>query len=573
MNNVVAQSVEFTGYQLLLDTLQTWGVTRYAGVTGGGVIHFLKHLDPFVEPFSDDPSFLSIGEYSAGFVPLGFYLAGGEIAAAVATTGAASKLLSCGLSDAKLHDIPAVYIVALSGEDTYGQAPLQDTSEYGSNIVQQLRSELPEAVFVLDSAQTLVTQLSAARARLDSAKPVVLVLQHSALSAPAVLQTETPRSAAAVSWPDDFCDEFRADIDGRRLVVLAGEEMARYADAAQLTTEFCRTLHCAMIWSINGANAVQRDNPYGYGYISFGGNDQALSLYQSLGEDDVLLVLGACPDEYTVNLCKSSAAKTFFLSDIAGGFGQIKNSFDHMARGRSRHVFGPLDQLLRRLLTAADEQPFANIPCALAPANLNHRQLPAPREGYADMAQLYQRLDQWWPAGSVGFDDVCLSYKDRQYVTQRPNDQIRFYSLYRGSAMGGAFGAAVGAKLAVPDQSVFLFTGDGCFRLFSGSLGEASELGLVMFLLNNASLSIVSQGLPIILPDTAEKNYHAQLKSLDYCAIARACGWDAERLLPDLSNLDRLLQSAGNRRMKSLLIDVPVDALQVLGRNPRVQHL
>ncbi|MGD8205544.1 thiamine pyrophosphate-dependent enzyme [Pantoea sp. FN0305] len=189
------------------------------------------------------------------------------------------------------------------------------------------------------------------------------------------------------------------------------------------------------------------------------------------------------------------------------------------------------------------------------------------------MAVLYQQLDRWWPAGSIGFDDDCLSYKDRQYVTQRPNNNIHFYSLYRGSAMGGAFGATVGAKLSLPTRPVFLFTDDGCFRLFSGSLGEASELGLVIFLINNASFSIVEQGLPIILPEIEEKNYHACLKRLDYCAIARACGWEAEQLAPNLSNLSFLLDKATGKSMKSLLIDIPVDALQILGRNPRVTNL
>ncbi|WP_241666529.1 thiamine pyrophosphate-dependent enzyme [Jejubacter calystegiae] len=564
-----------SGYQFLQDTLREWGVTCYAGVTGGGVIHFLKHFDSVVDSDTKTPGFYSIGEYSAGFIPLGYYLSSGGISAAVATTGAASKLLSCGLSDAKFHDIPAIYILPLSESESPGQAPLQDTSEYGINILAQLRSELPDSVFVLDSSATLAEKLLSARFRLEQCRPVVLVLLHSALSSPVTVPTENAILSPPVppDSPADFCDEFRRASDGRRVVVLVGEEMARYPGAAELTTEFCQALQCAAVWSINGANAVHRKNPYGFGYLSFGGNDAALSLYQSVGQDDVLLVLGACPDEYTVNRHKFAAAKTFYLTCHPEGYGQIENNFAHMARGEYRHVFGPLDESLRHLLRAAKQQPFDNIPASTAPDNLNHREYPAPRHGYVDMVELYQRLDRWWPAGAIGFDDVCLAYKDRQYVTQRPNNNIHFYSLYRGSAMGGAFGAAVGARLSSPKRPVFLFTGDGCFRLFSGSLGEASELGLVIFLINNASFSIVAQGLPVILPDVEEKNYHASLKPLDYCLIAQACGWDAERLAADLSNLDLLLERAGSVSVKSLLIDIPVDALQVLGHNPRVKNL
>lgn len=575
MKNVINDDISQSGYEFLRDTLHKWGVTCYAGMTGGGLIHFLKHIKPFVGN-AEEPGFFSIDEYSAGFIPLGYYLSNGNIAAAVATTGAATKLLCCGLSDAKLHDIPAVYIVPLSGEEMFGQAPLQDTSEYGSNILAQLRSELPDSVFVLDSEETLAEKLQSARFHLDNSRPVVLVLLHSALNSPVNVLSEKIIPTAPslqMDFSANLCDEFRHDVDGKRLVMLVGEEMARYPNSVELTTKFCQTLHCAAIWSINGANAVHRDNPYGYGYISFGGNDEALALYQSLGKNDVLLVLGACPDEYTVNMHKFSAAKTFFLSNNLGGYGQIDKNFSHMARGQYCHVFGPLNKLLSNLLMEAKKKPFGNIPAFPAPNHLNHRKYPAPRDGYVDMAELYQRLDHWWPANSIGFDDICLSYKDRQYVIQRPNNNIHFYSLYRGSAMGGAFGAAVGAKLSSPTRPVFLFTGDGCFRLFSGSLGEVSELGLVIFLINNASLSIVSQGLPDILPDIEEKNYHAHLKQLDYCSIARACGWEAEKLYPDLSNLDYVLEKMVKEPMKSLLIDIPMDALQVLGHNPRVKNL
>ena len=577
INYSATDSKGLTGYQVLHATLQEWGITCYAGITGGGVIHFLKSLEPMTELGTQEPAFFSIAEYSAGFIPLGYFLSCGKVAAAVATSGAASKLISCGLSDAKLHDIPALYIIPLSPEEGRGQAALQDTSEYGSHIVGQLRSELPDSVFVLDTPEGLVEKLQLAYEQLTHSRPVVLILLHSALnqSLAAFYDKKSPGAVIPLTTPviDDFYDEFRRDINGRRLVLLVGEEMARYSDARKLTTQFSQLLQCSVIWTINGANAVDRYNPYGMGYISFGGNDEAISLYQSLGSDDVLLILGACPDEYTVNMSPFMAGKTYYLSFNTQGYGQIDHSFAHRAQGLYRHITGPLDQLLRGLIMAAKQHPFNNLPAALAPESLNHRQYMAPRKGFVDMAEVYQRLDRFWPDNAIGFDDVCLSYKDRQYVTQRPNNNIQFYSLYRGSAMGGAFGVAVGAKLSSPDRPVFLFTGDGCFRLFSGSLGEASELGLVIFLINNACFSIVGQGLPAILPDIAEKHYHASLKVLDYCAIARASGWEAASLAPDLSNLDQLLDKIKYPGRKSWLIDIPVDALQVLGHNPRVRNL
>lgn len=564
---------------IIRDTLESWGVSLYAGVTGGGVIHFLKNIDSYTNNSNNKIEFLNLGEYVAGFVPLGYYLATGKIAAAIATTGAATKLISCGLSDAKLHDIPALYIVAVSGINSVGFSPLQDSTHHGSNIILQLEAELPGSVFVLNSQLNLAEKLAHAKNRLNQSKPVVLVLDNEQLM---IAYKDIPEFIVEDELDynqnldiESFIDTFRKEIKGRHLVVLVGEEMARYDNAIALTTEFSKQLQAAVVWSINGANAVSRDNPYGYGYISFGGNDRALSLFNSLGETDVLLILGACPDEYTVNFNKFSASSTFFAGNITDAYGLVDNSLEHFTEGRYYHFKVPLDILLESLINLSKKNPFRNIPAKIAPQNLNTKPFSGARKSYVDMVHLYQKLDKWWPYNSIGVDDVCLAYKDRQYVIQRPNNNIRFYSLYRGSAMGGAFGVAVGAKLANPYQFVFLFTGDGCFRLFSGTMGEASGLGLIVFLLNNESLGIVEQGLSKIMPHVKKERYHAAIKSLDYCGIAKAHGWDAEYLAPDLNNLDNLLSRIkdSNKLERSLLIEVPVDVLQLLGSNPRLKNL
>lgn len=563
-------------YQYLIKTLESWGISLYTGVTGGGVIHLLKYIEPYKNNGLDGSGFLTMGEYVAGFVPIGYHLANGRVAAAIATTGAATSLLTCGLLDAKMHDYPAVYIVPISGKKTMGFSPLQDTSVYGSNVISRLKAELPDSVFVLDEESAIEDQLSLAKVYLDNCKPVVFVLDNDVLN---VSIDELPDLPAKKihklhdNHLDDFISNLRQSVAGKRLVILIGEEMSRYPEAKALTSELSEQLQAAVIWSINGANAVSRNNPYGYGYISFGGNDKALSLYNSLGENDVLLVIGAYPDEYTINLCKFKASCTFYMGSTYQSYGMIGNSLQHVATGKYTQVVGSLDTMVKYLVDEIKKEPFNNTPAEKAPQDLNDYPFSTASEGYADMAVLYKKLDEWWPANSIGIDDVCLSYKDRQYVVQRPNDNIDFYSLYRGSAMGGAFGVAVGAKLAKPDKPVFLFTGDGCFRLFAGSLGEVANLGLVTFILNNETLSIVEQGLHKTLPDVPVEYYHAYINSVDYCGIARASGWDAEKLNADLSNLDEILNKIEGVRERSILIEIPVDPSQILGSNPRLRNL
>lgn len=577
----VAETV--SGYEALVATLESWGIEVCAGVTGGGTIRLLQNLPP-LRPGEDaadrrEPDglrFLSLGEYASGFVPLGTYLASGRIGASIATTGAATKLLGCGLSDAKLHDIPAVYIVAASPDTTKGLCPLQDTSRHGSHMLAQLRAELPDGVFVLDDAATMGPQLRQAHAQLRRCKPIVLVLDHEALKTQVAAD---PHRAPPRAYPspasaemDAFLDEFCQRIRGRRVVILAGEELARYPDSPQLTSRLCERLGAPIVWSINGANGVERGNPRGHGYISFGGNDAAIQLWQSIGAEDVLLVLGACPDEYTVNLAPYAAGDTFVLTGLPDGYGQVDGGFGHRAAGAYRQFVAPLDTALPSLLAHLERQPPETLRTGPAPGDLNTRQPGTPRPGHVDMASLFRALDARWRPNTIGFDDVCLAYKDRQYVVQRPHPHARFFSLYRGSAMGNVLGLAIGAKLAAPESDVVGFTGDGCFRLFAGYLAEARDLGVLLFLLDNASYGIIEQGVQTIIPDAPASRRHNRLARMDFAAMAGACGWRSAALRPDLANLDEILDTHRHAPISSL-VTVPVDPGHILGINPRAGNL
>jgi acetolactate synthase I/II/III large subunit len=573
-----------TGYELLLDTLTDWHVRLFTGVTGGGIIHLLKHIKPNCALGDDDEdsaSFFSIGEYVAGFIPLGYYLASGKIGAAVCTTGAAIKLLTCGLTDAKLHNIPAIYLIPVSPANTRYHAPLQDTGPDGMNVVAQLSAELPSGVFVLDDRSEIEKQLEQARNRLSQSAPVAIVMPPEVLGETIEGSFHEPGKAVCFnpsgnidsSALDRFCTELSETSGVRRVIVLAGEEAAACPSMPALSTRLCETLQAPIVWSINGANAVERDNPFCFGYLGFGGNDRARQLWDSIDSDDIVITLGFCPDEYTLNFSDIPARSTWNFTNLAAPYGSVDGTFRHRTRGQYCDIRGPIDQVLIKALSRLSNKLPLSSSAATFASNLNTREIPSSRAGTVDIVRLYNALDNLWQPGSMAFDDVCLAYKDRQYVTQRPHPDVRFFSLYRGSAMGGAMGAAIGAKLAKPETTVFVFTGDGCFRLIAGCLAEARNLGLVLFVLDNGSLGIIAQGVPLVVPGLSSSRCHSDLPRIDFVSAARAFGWSSQRLEPDLSNLNEIMQEAYRPDRPSMLIEVPIDVEQVVGRNPRVGNL
>lgn len=575
----VATHEQQTGNAAVVDILRSWGVTFFAGVNGGGVVHVAKHMEPFSDPSqaTDGVSrMLTMSEYVAGFAPLGHWLASGRIAGCVTTTGAATKLGASGISDAKLHNIPAVYLVALNSTMSIGNGPLQDVSEHGMNIVPQLEAELGEGCVVIDNINRLEDGMKKAQHVLKRNKPVAIAFHPDVLSRStdaAVPWTSNPRTFAARDVAE-FLDEFPQVARGRRVVIYVSAEAAFAPGIRELTTSLSQLLHAPTVWSVNGANAVSPTNPWGYGYISFGGNDAAMSLWRGVGPDDVVLTLGFDPGEYSLNLGKIDAGWVWHFTDLRDAYGHKHGEFRHRVANEYRLVRGDIGMVLGEVLPRLRAMDLGRPQTPAAPEDLNTRDIPrTTRPATVDAVEFYGRLHGMWRPGSIGFDDVCTAYKDRQYVAQRPNELMPFFTTHDGSAMGSGFGLGVGAKCAEPDLHTFVFTGDGCWRLFGGALADAANLGMNVFVVNNGVYGIVDKGLEVIIPDVEKRKYHSKLPQIDFVKAAEAHGWEAARVAPDLSNLADIVDACYVRDGRSFLVEVPIDPDQLLGQNPRLGNL
>lgn len=568
-----------SGNRALVDTLRRWGITFFAGVNGGGVIHVAKQMEPFTDlsqAADGVPRMLTMGEYAAGFVPLGYYFASGRIAGCVTTTGAATKLGGCGLTDAKLHNIPAVYLIALNSTMSIGQAPLQDVSAYGMNTVPQLQAELGDGCIVIDNMQRLDTQLRRAQEVLQESRPVAIAFHPDVLSKPGeadVPWVERPRRFGRGDF-DAFCRTFPGEAAGRRVILYVGSEAARSPGMERLTTHLAEVLRAPTVWSVNGAGAVSRTNRYGYGYISFGGNDRAMELWRSITPEDIVIALGFDAGEYSLNLGKIPAGAVWHVTDLPGAYGHKQGEFKHRVAGEYHLVRGDIGLVVEAMLERFEQDGVADRPDIETHGTLNTRVISRDvKPGCVDFVAFYEALDRMWRPHSIGFDDVCIAYKDRQYVTQRPHPHIRFFTTHDGSAMGGAFGLGVGAKIADPSLHAFVFTGDGCWRLFGGALADAAALDLRVFIINNGTYAIVDKGLEVVIPEVDKRRYHSRLPGIDFVAAARAHGWDGYTVKPDLSNLREIIDACYTQRGRSILVDVPVDGNQVVGLNPRLLNL
>jgi acetolactate synthase-1/2/3 large subunit len=570
--------MEQDGNAYLIETLKKWGVELFTGVNGGGIIHLTKLLSPYstLEQSGDGIlRYLTMVEYVSGFIPLGYFLASGKMAACLVTTGAAIKLAACGLSDAKFHNIPAIYLFALNPTFTLGNSPLQDVSMHGMHIAAQVQAELGDGFFLIDAINTLEKKLQSAYEVLISSRPVAIAFHPDILCQPVTLQHELHvrnKESSDVKGLDFLIEQLKVTDKERRIVLYVCSEAARYPKIKHLTTQLAERLQAPTVWSVNGANAVDHDNPLGYGYIALGGNDRALELWNSLGEKDGVIALGFDTGEYSLNLNPIPAGTVWHLTQWHNAYGQIDGSFQHRVAHQYIRILGDISESITYILKHLPES--VSFPKTHSYTHLNTRTpKKTGRKGCVDLIDFYQALYKLWQPNSIGFDDVCISYRDRQYITQRPHPYIDFHTTHDGSAMGSAFGLGIGAKLACPERHIFIFSGDGCWRLYGGGCAEAAQFDIRLFILNNQSYALVEQGLKIILPHFDAESRHSRLVSIDFLAAAESCGWIGKRLESDLSNLEEIMHDCYSKKGRSMLIEVPVDPNQVVGSNPRYENL
>ncbi|HBB53754.1 MAG TPA: hypothetical protein DCZ80_07625, partial [Legionellales bacterium] len=363
------------------------------------------------------------------------------------------------------------------------------------------------------------------------------------------------------------CDDFllflnQAVFEKKNIYLYVCGEAVYEPQNFECIKRFQELLNAQVVCSVNGAFACV-DLPNFYGHVGIGGHPDINHRWKNLGANDVLIILGADFGDYHFLSSMSEVSSAWILSNLYQAYGFINESYQHRFAHPLHLLKGPIHQTLSYLI----QYPISKS-TILAKGDFEKFKPQTVASEKVNLLEFYQKINKLWKKQTLCFEDVCTAYRDRQYVLPIPNKNVQFFSSQDGSAMGGALGIGVGAKLAAPQKHCFIFMGDGCSRLVFGALSELAHLGIVIFILNNQSFGIVDDVYQKIYSHIDHKKHHVKLAAVDFVGLAKACFWDAEKLKPDLSNLESLIDKAYSTK-RSLLIEIPCESFQSLGFNPR----
>ncbi len=579
-----------TGNAALIRTLAGWGITTYAGVNGGGVIHFAKYLEPLErldQLASKTPSLFTISEGTAGFIPVGYGMGAmkrggswqGKIMASLLTTGGAAYLGASGILGAKMHDIPALYVMALSSSTAGDSCPLQYTGKGGAETVNVFKALLGDGCVVIDDIRTLEERLGQVQRTLGKSTPAAILFH------PDILSQQVPPGFSEVSWSDGpnapnmddlgkFLSDFPKEISGKKAVIYVGEEAQRYPGLPDLITQFAERLQAPVLYSMNSVNAVSSNNRFAAGYIHLGFNDFAKEMWDSLTLDDTVVAIGFDPGEYEMN-SGNNPGNMWHLTNLESQWGSKNGGFAHRTNGRYRKVRGDMERTLSIIIKGLEGKYMQNLPIDV-PQNLNKPDDYGPiKEGTIDLVEFFREFVRLAKPNTMMVHDVCQGYKDFQRVIGRPLENIRVSSAHRDSLMSHALGVEIGLKFENPSAHVDCYIGDGGFEYIGAQLARARNFGLTMWVIANGNHHVVDTGLDTIYKNGLDKKrHHAYVPSMDYASMARAQGWDGINLT-GLGQLGEVLEKryANEKGGISTLIVIPVDGQRVIGQNPRLLKL
>lgn len=462
------------GAELVLKVLQQQGVDTIFGYPGGAIMPIYDAI--YASPVKH---YLCRHEQGGAFSAIGYARSSGKVGVCLATSGPGATNLITSLADAMLDSVPLVAITGQVSQAVMGTDAFQEIDVLGLSL------SVTKHSFMVRSADELAATLNQAFAIARSGRPgPVLVdipkdVQLAAAAEP--IDTATPQNRALNT---SLAQSARA----RQLIANASKPMAyigggvHMAGAMPQLQEFLAQSPMPSVTTLKGMGSVAKDNPYYLGMLGMHGT-QAANL--AVQQCDLLVCLGArFDDRVTGNLQKFAPNAKVIHVDIDPA--EINK-----VRFAEVSFLGDMRQILPAIASSTDCSDWLTHCSSLKLQHGWRYDHPGERI-YAPL--MLKQLSERMPDNSV----VCCDVGQHQmWVAQHMRFSHPRNHLSSGGlgTMGFGLPAAIGAKLARPQDTVIAVSGDGSFMMNVQELGTIKRfrLPVKIVIIDNQRLGMVKQ--------------------------------------------------------------------------------
>ncbi len=462
------------GSQLVVKALKDEGITTVFGYPGGAIMPIYDALyDGGVEHI------LCRHEQGAAMAAIGMARASKDVAVCLATSGPGATNLITGLADAMLDSIPLVAITGQVASHLIGTDAFQEMDVIGMSLsctkhsylvtdINELAPVIAEAFEVAKSGRPGPVLIDIAKDVQVAEAPVTALPHFEAPSIP-VVSPENIEAAQVI------LKSSKKPV----LYVGGGVQLAHATDAVR---EFLNNNPMPSVSTLKGLGSIARHDPHYLGMVGMHGTKAANLIVQ---DSDLLIVVGARFDDRVTGKLEGFAphAKVIHIDIDAAEFNKLRHAHSTLR--------GDINVILPQLTASQDITPWLDHVSALR-AEFKWRYDHPGDLIYAPL--LLKQLSDMMPDSSIVATDVGQHQMwAAQHIQPRaPENYLTSAGL---GTMGFGLPAAMGAKVARPDDESILITGDGSFMMNVQELGtlKRKQIPVKMVLLNNQRLGMVRQ--------------------------------------------------------------------------------
>ncbi|MFN3257493.1 MAG: acetolactate synthase large subunit [Ilumatobacter sp.] len=520
-----------TGAQALIRSLEKEGVEVMFGYPGGCI---LPAYDPLLE--SSIRHVLVRHEQGAGHMAEGYAHVSGKPGVAMVTSGPAATNLVTPLMDAYMDSIPMVAITGQVPTAAIGSDAFQECDTVGITRSCTKHNELvmnaQDVPMAVRQAFHIATTGRPGPTLIDVPKDVLINQMDWYWPTDEEVLASLPGYRPNVKGhPRMIKEAAKLILQSERPVVYAGGGILK-ARAAEALAELVELIKVPVVTTLMARGAFPDDHELNLGMPGMHGNATAITAMQ---KSDLLIALGArFDDRITGNVDAFAAgAKVIHVDIDPAEQGKVRRP-DVPIVGDARLVIEEIIVEIKALLANGVTQ--ADTSAWKSKVSGWQEQFPmtyAPSEPGEALKPQYciEQLRDLAPERTIVTSGVG---QHQMYASQywRFNHPYTWVNSGGLGTMGFSIPAAIGAKAAFPEATVWAVDGDGCFQMTAQELVTATleNLPIKVALLNNRYLGMVRQWQEMFYDERYSSVFLDSASVPDFVMMAESMGCAAIRV-------------------------------------------
>ena len=550
---------QMTGAQALVESLEHAGAEVVFGLPGGAIL-------PTYDPLMDAKKLRHVlvrHEQGAGHAASGYAHATGKVGVCLATSGPGATNLITAIADAQMDSIPLVAITGQVGSSFIGTDAFQEADIVGMTM------PVTKHNFLVKDAAEIPKVIKQAFHIASTGRPGAVLVDVTKDAQQDLMEFVWPETLDLPGYRPEprphgkqIREAVRLMLEAKRPVFLLGGGVMR-GGATDEVRELVDASGIPFTTTLMARGALPDSHPSHLGMPGMHGTVAAVSALQRA---DLLINIGArFDDRVTGRLDSFAPGAKIIHADIDPAEISKNLVADVPIVGQAGQVAKALTEELRARLAESDPRDYEGWWGTLDMLRENYPLgWTATEDGFTAPQKVISRIGAISGPDSIYVAGVGQHQMWSAQFVQYENPRTWINSGGLGT-MGYSVPAAMGAKVGMPEKTVWSIDGDGCFQMTNQELATCviNDIPIKVAVINNSSLGMVRQWQNLFYDqrysNTELNTGHGSRRIPDFVKLADAYGCVGLRCERD-EDIDDTIRQAMEINDRPVVVDFTVSA-------------